>query len=127
MGAISYNLPGFEAVPGDVMQLRRDLPEWELERGYYVLLERIGYYAAICRAGEDEEEGALCRTSTRLTIPASALEHFGCIGVQPRRIGDRMSITNAADSRRTGSGRVRRARKAAGLLRSGTGWSIYSR
>ena len=82
MGTIANNLPGSECVPGDVLHLRDELPDLDLEAGYYVLLEVIGYYAAICPAGEDEADGTLCRAGERITIPSADLEEFVGIGVR---------------------------------------------
>ena len=89
MGVIASGILGGECVPGDVLHLRRDLEgldggsagSVDLPAGYYVLLERISYYAALCPAGEDAADGALCMTEERLTVPAEALAHVSSIGV----------------------------------------------
>ena len=65
-----------------MLQLRADLDEHDLDAGYYVLVECIGYYAQIARAGEDEADGALCSAGERVTIPASTVEEFANIGVR---------------------------------------------
>jgi hypothetical protein len=82
MPVIADNLPGHLCTPGDVLHLRDELEDPEVAPGYWVLLEVIGYYAAICPAGEDEEDGALCRGGERVTIPAEELDAFVGIGVR---------------------------------------------
>ena len=75
---LSTDLPGTQALPGDLLYLGEDVENWDLKAGFYLLVGQVGAAVVLTVPEGDGDQ---------LMVPAEMLARMTTRGVRPTDLG----------------------------------------